>query len=51
MAYILPQFLKHGSLTTIDFEITSQVDELLYGDYEEMSLMLETMFREILQQF
>ena len=35
----------------IDFEITSQADELLYGDYEKMSLISKIMFRKFLRQF
>ena len=30
----------------IDFKITYQADELLCGDYEKMSLILEIMFRK-----
>ena len=30
----------------IDFKITFQADELLYGDYEKMSLISEIMFRK-----
>ena len=35
----------------IDFKVTLQDDELLYGDYEKMSLISEMMFRKFLQQF
>ena len=35
----------------IDFKITFQDDELLYGDYEKMSLISKIMFRNFLQQF
>ena len=35
----------------IDFKIAFQDDELLYGDYEKMSLISETMFRKFLRQF
>ena len=33
------------------FKITLQADELLYGDYEKMSLISEITFRKFLQQF
>ena len=32
----------------IDFTITFQAEELLYGDYEKMSLNSEIMFRKFL---
>ena len=35
----------------IDFEITFQADELLYGEYKKMSLISEVLFRKFLQQF
>ena len=35
----------------IDFKITFQADELLYGDYEQMSLISEIMLRNFLRQF
>ena len=35
----------------IDFKITFQADELLYGDYEKISLISEIMFRKFLRQF
>ena len=35
----------------INFKMTLQADELLYGDYEKMSLISETMFRKFLRQF
>ena len=35
----------------IDFEITFQADELLYGDYKNMSMISEIMFRKFLRQF
>ena len=35
----------------IDFKITFQADELLYGDYEKMSLISEVMFRKFLWKF
>ena len=35
----------------IDFKITFQANELLYGDYKKMSLILEIMFRKFLRQF
>ena len=35
----------------IDFKVTFQADELLYGDYEKMSLILEIKFRKFLRQF
>ena len=35
----------------IDFKITFQDDELLYGDYEKMSLISKIMFRNFLRQF
>ena len=31
-----------------DFKITFQTDELLYGDYEKMSLISEIIFRKFL---
>ena len=34
-----------------DFEITLQVDQLLYGDHEKMSLISEIMSRQFLRQF
>ena len=35
----------------IDFEITFQANELLYGDYEKISPISEIMFRKFLRQF
>ena len=35
----------------IDFKITFQADELLYGDYEKMSLISKIMFRKFQLQF
>ena len=35
----------------IDFKATFQADELLYGDYEMMTLISEIMFRKFLRQF
>ena len=35
----------------IDFKMTFQADELLYGDYENMSLISKIVFRKFLQQF
>ena len=35
----------------INFKITFQADELSYGDYEKMSLILEITFRKFLRQF
>ena len=35
----------------INFKITFQADQLLYGDYEKMSLISEIMFRKFLRQF
>ena len=35
----------------MDFEITFQADELLYGDYEKMSLISEIKFWKFLWQF
>ena len=35
----------------IDFKIVFQADELLYGDYEKMSLISEIIFRKFLRQF
>ena len=35
----------------IDFKVTFQADELLYGDNEKMSLILEIMFRKFPWQF
>ena len=35
----------------IEFKVTFQVDELLYGDYEKLSLISEIMFRKTLWQF
>ena len=35
----------------IDFKITFQDDELLYGDYEKMSLISDIMLRKFLRQF
>ena len=35
----------------INFKITFQADELFYGDYRKMSLILKIMFRKFLQQF
>ena len=35
----------------IDFKITLQNDELLYGNYEKISLISKMMFRNFLQQF
>ena len=35
----------------IDFKITFQDDELLYRDYENMSLISKIMFRNTLRQF
>ena len=32
----------------IDFKITFQADEQLYGEYEEMNLISEIMFRKFL---
>ena len=34
-----------------DFKITSQDDELLYGDYEKMSMISKIMFRNFIRQF
>ena len=34
----------------IYFEMTLRTDELLYGDYEKMSLTSEMMFRKFLRQ-
>ena len=33
----------------IDFRITFQADEVLYGHYEKMSLISEIMFRKFLR--
>ena len=35
----------------IDFKMILQAGELLYGDYEKMSLISEIMFRKYLRQF
>ena len=35
----------------IDFKITFQEDELLYGDYQKMSLISKIVFRNFLRQF
>ena len=35
----------------IDSKITFRAGELLYGDYEKMSLISEIMFRKFLRQF
>ena len=35
----------------VNFKITFQADELLYEDYEKMSLISEIMFRKFLGQF
>ena len=35
----------------IDFNVTFQDDELLYGDHEKMSLISKIMFRNFLRQF
>ena len=35
----------------IDFKITFQNDELLYGDYEKVNLISKIMFRNFLRQF
>ena len=35
----------------IDFKITSQANELSYGDYEKISLISEMMFKKFLRQF
>ena len=35
----------------IDYEMALQADELLYGDYEKMSLISAIMFRKFLRQF
>ena len=35
----------------IDFRITFQADELLYGQYEQMSVNSDTMLRKFLRQF
>ena len=35
----------------IDFKITLQDDELLYGEYEKMSLNSKVMLRNFLLQF
>ena len=35
----------------INFKITLQADERLYGDYEKMSLISEIMFKKFLGQF
>ena len=35
----------------IDFNITFQEDELLYGDDEKMSLISKIMFRNFLRRF
>ena len=35
----------------IDFKTAFHADELLYGDYEKMSLISEIMFRKFLWQF
>ena len=34
-----------------DFKITLKADEVLYGDYEKMSLISEMTFRKFLRQF
>ena len=35
----------------IDFKMTLQAGELLYEDYEKMSLISEIMFRKFLREF
>ena len=35
----------------IDFKITFQTDELSYGDYEKMRLILKIVSRNFLRQF
>ena len=35
----------------IDFKMTFQNDELLYGDYEKVSLISKIMFRNFLREF
>ena len=35
----------------IDFKKTFQANELLYGDYEKMSMISKSMFRNFLRQF
>ena len=47
------KYVKHFNTITyamIDFKIALQADELLYGDYEKMSLISEIMFRKFLRQ-
>ena len=35
----------------IHFRITLEADELLYGEYEKMSLISEIIFKKFLRQF
>ena len=35
----------------IHFRITLEIDELLYGEYEKISLISELMFKKFLRQF